>query len=233
MNVDRIRRILLGDQSEEQSPPPAKPPELCKACPYRPVYDVLHRLDCIVSGDIGCYTLGVMPPYEAMDTCLCMGASITVGLGLRHVLPQDQARRVVSVIGDSTFLHTGLTGIEEMVYNPPPTGHVVIVLDNGTTAMTGQQEHPGTGRTSNHDRAPRIVIEEVVAALGVKNVHVVDPTRDVALFEQLLAQSLERAETTVIVARHVCILAAGRISEYEKAIAQCEAVKSADLAEAR
>jgi indolepyruvate ferredoxin oxidoreductase alpha subunit len=233
MNVDRVRRILIGDQSEEPPPPAGKPPELCKACPYRPVYSVLHRLDCIVTGDIGCYTLGVMPPYEAMDTCLCMGASITVGLGLRHVLPPDQARRVVSVIGDSTFMHTGLTGIEEMVYNPPPTGHVVIVLDNGTTAMTGQQEHPGTGRTLSHERAPRIVIEEVAAALGVKNVHVIDPSRDSAGFERLLTESLGKSETTVIVARHICILAAGSISEYEKAIAQCEAVRSADLAEAR
>jgi indolepyruvate ferredoxin oxidoreductase alpha subunit len=233
MNVDRVRRILAGDHSEEPAPPAGKPPELCKACPYHTVYGTLHKLGCIVAGDIGCYTLGVMPPYEAMDTCLCMGASITIGLGLRHVLPADEARKVVSVIGDSTFMHTGLTGIAEMVYNPPPTGHVVIVLDNGTTAMTGQQEHPGTGRSLNHERAPRIVIEEVAAALGVKNVHVLDPTRDPAGFERLLTDSLELPETTVIVARHICILAAGHIAEYEKAIAQCEAVKAADLAEAR
>ena len=89
----------------------------------------------------------MLPPFEAMDTCVCMGASIGVGLGLRHVLPREQARRVVSVIGDSTFVHSGITGLVEMVYNPPPTGHVVIILDNGTTAMTGLQEHPGTGRT--------------------------------------------------------------------------------------
>jgi indolepyruvate ferredoxin oxidoreductase alpha subunit len=97
------------------------------------VFEVLRDMDCIVSGDIGCYTLGVLPPFEAIDTCVCMGASIGVGLGLRHVLPPEQARRVVSVIGDSTFVHSGITGLVEMVYNPPPTGHVLLILDNGTT----------------------------------------------------------------------------------------------------
>ncbi len=96
-----------------------------------------------MASDIGCYTLAVLPPFEAVDTCVCMGASIGVGLGLRHALPPEQARRVVSTIGDSTFIHSGITGLVEMVYNPPKTGHVVIILDNGTTAMTGLQEHPG------------------------------------------------------------------------------------------
>jgi indolepyruvate ferredoxin oxidoreductase, alpha subunit len=85
------------------------------------VFEALKNLDCIVAGDIGCYTLGVLPPFEAMDSCVCMGASIGVGLGLRHVLPPEQARRVVSVIGDSTFVHSGITGLVEMIYNPPPT----------------------------------------------------------------------------------------------------------------
>ena len=96
-----------------------------------PVYSAIRKLDCIVAGDIGCYTLGVLPPFEAMDTCVCMGASIGVALGLRHVLPPDEAKRVVSVIGDSTFVHSGLVGLVEMVYNPPATGHVVLILDNG------------------------------------------------------------------------------------------------------
>ena len=110
------------------------------------MFEILRDLRCIVPGDIGCYTLGVLPPFEAMDSCLCMGASIGVGLGLRHVLAEGQARRVVSVIGDSTFVHSGITGLVDMAYNPPPTGHVVIILDNATTAMTGLQEHPATGR---------------------------------------------------------------------------------------
>jgi indolepyruvate ferredoxin oxidoreductase alpha subunit len=216
LNVDRVRRILAMDTSPEPQPPPGKLPELCKGCPYRPVYDVLHKLDCIVSGDIGCYTLGVLPPYEAMDTCICMGASIPVGLGMRHVLPPDQRKRVVSVIGDSTFIHTGIPGIVEMVYNPPPDGHVVIVLDNGTTAMTGQQEHPGTGRTLDHTPTKRVSIEEVARAIGVTQVHVVDPTRDAAGFEQLVDKCLNSRELCLIVARHYCILAAPSIKEFEK-----------------
>jgi len=146
-DVTRVRRILAGDLSPEPAPLPGKAPLLCPGCPHRRVFEVLRDLDCIVSGDIGCYTLGVLPPFNAMDTCVCMGASIGVGLGLRHVLPEEQARRVVSVIGDSTFIHSGLTGMAEMVYNPPKTGHVLLILDNNTTAMTGLQEHPGTGRT--------------------------------------------------------------------------------------
>lgn len=118
-NVGRVRRILDKDRSPEPPPTPGKPPELCKGCPHRTVFQTLRDRGCIVAGDIGCYTLGVLSPFEAIDTCVCMGASIGVGLGLRHVLPEDQARKVVSVIGDSTFVHSGLTGIAEMVYNPP------------------------------------------------------------------------------------------------------------------
>ncbi len=109
LNVARVRRILAGDTSPEPVPPKGKPPELCQGCSHRDVFEVLRDLDCIVSGDIGCYTLGVLPPFNGMDTCVCMGAS--VGVGLRHVLPPEQAKRVVSVIGDSTFVHSGITGI--------------------------------------------------------------------------------------------------------------------------
>ena len=111
-----------------------------------------------------------------MDSLVCMGAAIGVGLGLRHALPPEEARRVVSVIGDSTFVHSGITGLVEMVYNPPPTGHVVLILDNGTTAMTGMQEHPGTGRTLDHAKTGKVVFEDLVRALGMRNVHVIDPT---------------------------------------------------------
>ncbi len=106
LDVARVRRILAGDTSPEPAPARGKPPELCPACPYHTVYGTLRKHDCIVAGDIGCYTLGVLPPYEAMDTCVAMGASIGVGLGLRQVLPPEEARRVVSVIGDSTFVHS-------------------------------------------------------------------------------------------------------------------------------
>jgi len=117
LNVARVKRILAGDVSPEPAALRGTPPQLCPSCPYHPVFSAFKKLDCIVAGDIGCYTLGALPPHEAMDIQLCMGASLGVGLGLRHALPEEQAKRVVSVIGDSTFLHSGLTGLAEMVYN--------------------------------------------------------------------------------------------------------------------
>ena len=217
LSVERVRRILARDESPEPPPAKAKAPELCEACPYHPVYGALQRMGCIVAGDIGCYTLGVMEPYQAMDTCVAMGASVGVGLGLRHVLPEEQARKVVSVIGDSTFIHSGLSGVVEMVYNPPATGHVLLVLDNGTTAMTGQQEHPGTGRTLEHAATGHVSIEGMSRAAGVTNVDVVDPVKDPKGFEALLTRRLASNDLSVIVARRPCILAAADIRHHEKA----------------
>jgi len=216
LNTARVRRILAGDNSLEPKPVPGKPPALCPGCPHRTVYTILRELNCIVSGDIGCYSLGVLPPFEAMDTLVCMGASIGVGLGLRHALPPDEARRVVSVIGDSTFVHSGITGLVEMVYNPPPGGHVVLLLDNGTTAMTGLQEHPGTGRTLAHAATGKVVYEDLARALGIANVHVIDPTPDPEAFKQLIKSALDKEELTLIIARRDCLLATGAIRQYER-----------------
>jgi indolepyruvate ferredoxin oxidoreductase alpha subunit len=216
LSVTRVRRILSGDCSPEAKPVPGKPPALCPGCPHRAVFTSLKNLDCIVAGDIGCYTLGVLPPFEAMDTVVCMGAAIGVGLGLRHSLPPDEARRVVSVIGDSTFVHSGITGMVEMVYNPPDSGHVLIILDNGTTAMTGLQENPSTGRTLDHSKTGKVVFEELARTLGIRSVHVMDPTLDTKAFEELVRQCLERPEPSVIVARRDCLLATRLIKEYDK-----------------
>jgi indolepyruvate ferredoxin oxidoreductase, alpha subunit len=216
LNVERVQQILAHDTTPEKPVPPGKAPELCPGCPYHIVFATLKKLDCIVAGDIGCYTLGVLPPYQAMDTCVCMGASLGVGLGLRHVLPVEQARRVVSVIGDSTFVHSGISGLVEMAYNPPATGHVLLILDNGTTAMTGQQEHPGTGRTILHDPTNKFHIEDLAKTLGIKNVDVLDVGKDPAGFENLLRQRLASNDLSVIIARKPCLLAAAKIREYEK-----------------
>jgi len=178
----------------------------------------LRDMNCIVAGDIGCYTLGVLPPFTALDTCVCMGAGITAGLGMRHVLPPEEARRVVSVIGDSTFVHSGITGLVEAVYNPPPTGHVVIILDNGTTAMTGMQEHPGTGRTLDHHRTGKVVFEDLVKALGIARVTVLDPTLNMAGFAALVERELACGELSVIIARRDCLLATSKIKTWEQAI---------------
>jgi indolepyruvate ferredoxin oxidoreductase, alpha subunit len=220
LNVARVRRILAGDTSPEQATVPGKPPQLCPGCSHRYVFEALHKLDCIVAGDIGCYTLGVLPPFEAMDTCVCMGASIGVGLGLRHVLPAEQARRVVSVIGDSTFVHGGITGLVEMVYNRPPTGHVVLILDNSTTAMTGHQEHPGTGRTLEHEPTGKVSFEDLARSLGIDSVYVIDPSADPASLTRLLQDCLANSQPNVIIARRPCLLIAGKIKEYDRAASQ-------------
>jgi indolepyruvate ferredoxin oxidoreductase alpha subunit len=223
LDVARLRRILAGDTSPEPVPARGKPPELCPACPYHTVYGTLAKHDCIVAGDIGCYTLGVLPPYKAMDSCVAMGASIGVGLGLRHVLPLEEARRVVSVIGDSTFVHSGISGLVEMAYNPPPTGHVVLILDNGTTAMTGQQEHPATGRTLDHGPTHKLSIEGLAEAIGISSVTVIDPYADPEGFERLLLERLAAPELSVIVARRPCILAAADIRRWEQQNAELRA----------
>jgi len=216
LNVERVRRILARDSSPEPVPPRGKPPELCAGCPHRSSFEVLKELDCIVSGDIGCYTLAALPPISAMDMMIDMGAAVGMGLGLRHVLPREQAKRVVSVIGDSTFLHGGLPGLVEMAYNPPSTGHVLIILDNGTTAMTGQQEHPGTGRQLAGKATYRVSYEDMARAAGVRNVFTINPIREKAKFKELLAEALRKDELTVFIARSPCILAAGRIVAWEK-----------------
>jgi indolepyruvate ferredoxin oxidoreductase alpha subunit len=223
LNVGRVRRILAGDSSPEPAPIPGKPPQFCVGCPHRRTFEILGKLDLIVAGDIGCYTLGVLPPFNAMDSCVCMGASIGVGLGLRHVLPEDQARRVVSVIGDSTFAHSGLTGLAEMVYNPPRTGHVVMVLDNGTTAMTGLQDHPGTGYTLGDCATTRLDFEAVGKAMGVQKVHTVTAKHSAEDFEQLLRESLAADDLTLIVVRNPCLLAAKKLRARGQASAPADA----------
>ena len=216
LNVNRVRRIIAGDTSPEAAAAPGKPPALCQGCPHRAVFGLLKKLDCIVAGDIGCYSLGAPPPWEAMDSLVCMGASIGMGLGLRHALPLDEARRVVSVLGDSTFVHSGIPGLVEMVYNPPPGGHVVLILDNSTTAMTGLQEHPGTGRSLDHSPTGKIVFEDLVRSLGIPNVTVVDPVAAEEEFEKALVEALNRHALSVIITRRTCLLAAGKIRQYEK-----------------
>jgi indolepyruvate ferredoxin oxidoreductase alpha subunit len=206
LNVGRVRRILAGDVSPETEPARGKPPRLCPGCPHRVCFEILRDSGCIVAGDIGCYTLGVLPPFEAMDSCVCMGAAIGVGLGLRHVLPADEARKVVSVIGDSTFVHSGITGLVEMAYNPPPTGHVVLILDNGTTAMTGLQEHPATGRRLDRSPVAPLVLEDLAKAVGIARVAVVNPQKERDLLRDTLNEFLNSGQLCVLIARSPCVL---------------------------
>ncbi len=225
LNVERVRRIINGDNSPEAPEPPGRPPQLCADCPHRTVFGSLAEIGVVATGDIGCYTLGGRPPFNAMDTCVCMGASVGVGLGLRHVLPDEEGSKVISVIGDSTFVHSGLTGLVDMVYNPPPNGHVLLVVDNETTPMTGLQEHPGTGRKLDHTPAPRVDIEGIARAMGVQHVHVIDPTEDREAFHKLVEDSLASKELVFIVARRPCSLAAPKIEKYQQAACASGAVE--------
>ena len=181
---------------------PPRPPVLCPGCPHRPVFYVLKKLGLTVTGDIGCYTLGALPPLSAKDTTTCMGASIGHASGMSLGLPSEQASKVVAVIGDSTFLHSGITPLINMTYNQ--VSRPVIILDNGTTAMTGHQGHPATGYDVRKKSAPRISLEQLASACGAGPVSVVDPY-DVKSLEQVIRESLkERAP--VVIARRPCVL---------------------------
>jgi indolepyruvate ferredoxin oxidoreductase alpha subunit len=188
---------------------PARPPIMCAGCPHRSVFYVLHKLKAIVAGDIGCYTLGAMPPFEAMDACLCMGASIGASLGMEKARGSDFARRVVAVIGDSTFVHSGITGLIDHIYNKS-TG-TVIILDNRTTAMTGHQDHPATGLTLGKQEAAKIDLAALVRALGVEHVRTVDPY-DLRSLEQAVREEMGREEVSVIIASRACALISGEMS---------------------
>jgi indolepyruvate ferredoxin oxidoreductase, alpha subunit len=181
---------------------PGRPPGLCKGCPHAAVFTVLKKLDLTVNGDIGCYTLGVLPPYGAMHSQGCMGASIGMHLGFEKAHPKI-ARKSVAVIGDSTFIHSGITSLIDMVYNKG-TG-TVLLLDNRVTAMTGHQENPSTGLTLRGEPTASLNLEALCSACGVKRVVVIDPN-DMDALERVVKEETAALEPSVIIARRKCIL---------------------------
>lgn len=181
---------------------PGRPPVLCPGCPHRAVFYTLKKLRLTVAGDIGCYTLGSLPPLEAIDTTICMGASIGAAAGMNRGNPMLSGK-VVAVIGDSTFFHSGITGLVDMVFNRG-TG-TVIVLDNNTTAMTGHQHHPATGTTLMEEPTSVISIAQIARALGIKRVVEVDPF-DLARFETVVKEEMAAQEPSVIIAGRRCAL---------------------------
>ncbi len=181
---------------------PPRPPMLCPGCPHRGVFRALREMGAVVTGDIGCYTLGALPPLSAMDSCLCMGASIGMAHGLELAGGAGE-RPVVAVIGDSTFAHSGLTGLMNAVYNG--SSATTIVLDNRITAMTGHQENPFTGRTLMGEPAPEMDVEAVCRGLGVEHVLVVDPA-NLKRTERALREAVEHEGPSVVVARRPCAL---------------------------
>ena len=189
------------DSEVPQSPKlPSRPPLMCPGCPHRGLFYVLSRLKLVVTGDIGCYSLAVFPPLKAMDTIICMGAGVGNVHGLEKASSKQEA---VAVIGDSTFFHSGMTGLLDIVYNKGSA--TVIILDNGVTAMTGGQDHPGTGLTLKGDRTKVTSLEAVARALGVRRVRVIDPY-DLKLTEKVVREELAAQEPSVVISRRVCIL---------------------------
>lgn len=181
---------------------PPRPPVLCAGCTHRPVFHILKKLKVIVMGDIGCYTLSVLPPLSSLDSCLCMGAGVGQALGVEKA-NEDYKNKVVSVIGDSTFFHSGITSLIDNVFNKG-TG-LVIILDNRATAMTGHQTNPGIGKTLMGEDTHTILPEEIAKAIGVKNIRITDPY-DVRLLEKIIKEELKRKELSVIICRRECAL---------------------------
>ncbi|TWJ19885.1 indolepyruvate ferredoxin oxidoreductase subunit alpha [Geobacter argillaceus] len=182
---------------------PGRPPNMCPGCPHRGVFYSLKQLNAYVTGDIGCYTLGFMPPLNAMDTCVCMGSSISTASGIVRALPEEERQRVVAVIGDSTFLHTGVNSLMEMAYNKSPA--TVIILDNRITAMTGRQDNPASGWTLMEDPANAVDLVQLCRAVGIRNVRVVDPL-DLEQTRQALREEMARPEPSVIITNRPCVL---------------------------
>jgi indolepyruvate ferredoxin oxidoreductase alpha subunit len=208
MTPDIIRERILGERKQYFYPNfslPQRPPMFCPGCPHEPVFSILSELGVFVGGDIGCYTLGALEPFKAMHTCISMGASIGTAFGvwLANNKIKQKKEKNVAVIGDSTFLHGGIPGIMDIVYNKGSM--LLIVLDNHTTAMTGGQEHPGTGMTALREPTKRIDIKKLLEAIGVDRVYEVNPYKKEEL-KKLIQQELENEGVSAIVTNKPCVL---------------------------
>ncbi|NLK21087.1 MAG: indolepyruvate ferredoxin oxidoreductase subunit alpha [Epulopiscium sp.] len=201
----KIQKAVLNTEKNIKAPEklPGRPPVLCPGCPHRGMYYVLKKLKLNATGDIGCYTLGALPPLEGIDTCVCMGASIGMAHGMEKARGREFSKNWVGIIGDSTFIHSGITGLIDIVYNKGMS--TVIILDNSTTGMTGHQDNPATGRTIKGEAAPILNLVELSRAVGIKNVRVVDPF-DLKEVETVLKEETNRDEPSVIIASRPCAL---------------------------
>ena len=202
-----IRKVVLGENAPASITPaeplPARPPVLCPGCPHRGTFYVLQKLGLTVSGDIGCYTLGAVAPLKSVDTTICMGASVSAAHGMSKVRGTEFNKKLVSVIGDSTFMHSGITGLVDMVYNQ--SANTVIILDNSITGMTGHQENPTTGKTIRGVETRQVDLIQLCHAIGIDHVTVADPF-DVKNFEKVVKAETARDELSVIIAQRPCAL---------------------------
>ena len=201
-----IAEKLLGVKAESSAfdgNVPVRPPVMCAGCPHRGLFYCLSKNKITVSGDIGCYTLGASAPLAAMDTTICMGASISALHGFNKARGEEAEKSTVAVIGDSTFMHSGMTGLVNIAYNS--TNSTVIILDNSITGMTGHQQNPTTGKNLKGDPAAAVNLEELCKAIGIKRVRVVDPY-NLAETEAAIKEELAAPEASVIISRRPCAL---------------------------
>jgi indolepyruvate ferredoxin oxidoreductase alpha subunit len=182
---------------------PRRPPVMCPGCPHRGTFHVLKKLKLTVTGDIGCYTLGALPPSQSMDTCICMGASVGMAHGMEKARGREFGKKTVAVLGDSTFIHSGITGLIDIVYNKGYS--TVIILDNSITGMTGHQHNPATGFTIRGEPTKQVDLELLAKAVGVDRVRIADPF-DIKGFEKVVREEIEADEPSVIIAQRPCAL---------------------------
>jgi indolepyruvate ferredoxin oxidoreductase alpha subunit len=205
LSAELIAKAILGRTPVAAETPqlPVRPPVMCAGCPHRGVYYVLKKLSVTVTSDIGCYTLGSAPPLSAADSCICMGASIGMAHGFAKATAGSRPTKVVATIGDSTFFHSGMTGLINVAYNKANV--LTLILDNRITAMTGHQHNPGTGRTLLGETTREADLEQVVRALGIEHVAHADPY-DLDQFEKTVKAMLEVDGPAVIITRRPCAL---------------------------
>ncbi|MCL1997532.1 MAG: indolepyruvate ferredoxin oxidoreductase subunit alpha [Turicibacter sp.] len=210
MTPDVLRKAILGEETKsvqgDTSLVVPRPPVLCAGCPHRGFFVELGRKknQTVVAGDIGCYTLGFTAPFDGIDYVICMGSAFSAGHGTQKALEIAKSdKRVVGIMGDSTFFHTGINGLMEVLYNGSKT--ICVILDNRTTGMTGHQDHPGTGRNVHRDKVKEMDIAAIAKAMGAKNVSVVDPN-NLKEVRRVLDEAYKLDEPSVIIARFPCVL---------------------------
>lgn len=206
LNSRIVREAVTGEKASEIFEPvpiPLRPPNLCPGCPHRGIFHAISKLGVFVAGDIGCYTLAALKPLSAMDSCVCMGAGIGNAFGMEKALGREALGKVIAVIGDSTFFHSGITGLVEVVYNRGFT--TVVILDNRTTGMTGHQPHPSSGVTISKEPTHTVDIEALCRAIGVKQVRTVNP-HHIGDTLKVLKEEISRPEPSVIIAKAPCVL---------------------------
>lgn len=204
-SANMLRQAILKQDLNLEAPAaaPGRPPILCPGCPHRSVFYVLNKLKMHAAGDIGCYTLGAVAPLSVIDTTMCMGSSISTLHGMEKAKGKEYIKDWVAVIGDSTFMHTGVNSLMNMVYNKA-TG-TVIILDNSTTGMTGHQDHAATGKTLQGDPTYAISIPGICRAMGIKNVYEINAF-DIALLEKTIKEETAKDEISVIITKTPCVL---------------------------